>query len=227
MQFKGGYLIEINTRVSTFIYQDDLIEPYLSIKLSLNEITGLVYGLSDFTGGESAVLNVENISKKDVQVLVNGNRITLNSTTDFPIKRVDVFNKLGVFDIELGRKKNILLGREDTEIQYKIHLEGKKVIYNPKAIVHHVIGESRAKKAYFYRRTNGGARTDCIIEYREKKTNPNATFYKNLHSLLNRIVKIIKNPKILFSFKEMMSFHLTLGYFLQSFLIMINKKKYL
>jgi len=38
MQFKGGYLIEINTRVSTFIYQDDLIEPYLSIKLALGEI---------------------------------------------------------------------------------------------------------------------------------------------------------------------------------------------
>jgi carbamoyl-phosphate synthase large subunit len=39
MQFKGGYLMEINTRVSTFIYQDDLIEPYLSIKLALGEIT--------------------------------------------------------------------------------------------------------------------------------------------------------------------------------------------
>jgi len=39
MQFKGGYLIEINTRVSTFIYQDDMIEPYISIKLALGEIT--------------------------------------------------------------------------------------------------------------------------------------------------------------------------------------------
>lgn len=39
MQFKGGYLIEINPRVSTFIYQDDLIEPYLSIKLALQEIS--------------------------------------------------------------------------------------------------------------------------------------------------------------------------------------------
>jgi carbamoyl-phosphate synthase large subunit len=39
MQFKGGYLIEINTRVSTFIYQENLIEPYLSIKLALGEIT--------------------------------------------------------------------------------------------------------------------------------------------------------------------------------------------
>jgi carbamoyl-phosphate synthase large subunit len=39
MQFKGGKLIEINTRVSTFIYQDNLIEPYLSIKLALGEIS--------------------------------------------------------------------------------------------------------------------------------------------------------------------------------------------
>ena len=37
IQFIDNYLIEINTRVSTFIYQDDLIEPYLSIKLALNE----------------------------------------------------------------------------------------------------------------------------------------------------------------------------------------------
>lgn len=36
-QFIDNYLIEINTRVSTFIYQDDLIEPYLSIKMALGE----------------------------------------------------------------------------------------------------------------------------------------------------------------------------------------------
>lgn len=38
-QFIDGYLIEINTRVSTFIYQDDLIEPYITIKLALGEYT--------------------------------------------------------------------------------------------------------------------------------------------------------------------------------------------
>ena len=38
-QFIDNYLIEINTRVSTFIYQEDLIEPYLSIKLALGEYT--------------------------------------------------------------------------------------------------------------------------------------------------------------------------------------------
>lgn len=39
IQFIGTKLIEINTRVSTFIYQDDMIEPYLSIQLALGEIS--------------------------------------------------------------------------------------------------------------------------------------------------------------------------------------------
>ncbi|MDA9312905.1 ATP-grasp domain-containing protein [Vicingaceae bacterium] len=39
IQFIGNNLIEINTRVSTFIYQEDMIEPYLSIKLALGEYT--------------------------------------------------------------------------------------------------------------------------------------------------------------------------------------------
>ena len=32
-------IIEINPRPSTFIYQDDLNEPYLAIKLALKEIS--------------------------------------------------------------------------------------------------------------------------------------------------------------------------------------------
>lgn len=39
LQFIGGKLIEINPRVSTFIYQDDLVVPYLAIKLALGEMT--------------------------------------------------------------------------------------------------------------------------------------------------------------------------------------------
>lgn len=38
IQFIGNRLIEINPRVSSFIYQDDLIAPYLAIRLSLGEI---------------------------------------------------------------------------------------------------------------------------------------------------------------------------------------------
>jgi carbamoyl-phosphate synthase large subunit len=38
LQFIGDRLIEINPRVSTFIYQDDLIAPYLAVKLALGEL---------------------------------------------------------------------------------------------------------------------------------------------------------------------------------------------
>ena len=38
LQFIGDRLIEINPRVSTFIYQEDLIAPYLAIKLALGEL---------------------------------------------------------------------------------------------------------------------------------------------------------------------------------------------
>ena len=39
IQFIEDKLIEINPRVSTFIYQDSLIAPYIAIKLALGEIT--------------------------------------------------------------------------------------------------------------------------------------------------------------------------------------------
>lgn len=39
LQFIENKIIEINPRPSTFIYQDDLNEPYLAIKLALGEVT--------------------------------------------------------------------------------------------------------------------------------------------------------------------------------------------
>jgi carbamoyl-phosphate synthase large subunit len=39
LQFIGGKLIEINPRVSTFIYQRDVMAPYLAIKLGLGELS--------------------------------------------------------------------------------------------------------------------------------------------------------------------------------------------
>ncbi len=39
LQFIGNKLIEINPRTSTFIYHQDLNEPYLAVKLCLGEIS--------------------------------------------------------------------------------------------------------------------------------------------------------------------------------------------
>jgi carbamoyl-phosphate synthase large subunit len=38
IQFMGDYLIEVNPRVSTFVYQEDFILPYLGIKYALGEL---------------------------------------------------------------------------------------------------------------------------------------------------------------------------------------------
>ena len=39
IQFKGGYLIEINPRLSTFIYAKDWVEPYFAVKFALGELS--------------------------------------------------------------------------------------------------------------------------------------------------------------------------------------------
>jgi hypothetical protein len=39
IQFKGGRLIEINPRLSTFLYTQEWVEPYFSVKLALGEWT--------------------------------------------------------------------------------------------------------------------------------------------------------------------------------------------
>lgn len=39
IQFKGGYLMEINPRLSSFLYTEDWVEPYFAIKLALGEYT--------------------------------------------------------------------------------------------------------------------------------------------------------------------------------------------
>ena len=38
IQFKGDQLLEVNPRVSTFVYQEDFILPYLGIKYALGEL---------------------------------------------------------------------------------------------------------------------------------------------------------------------------------------------
>ena len=39
VQFKGGHLMEINPRLSTFLYTEEWVEPYFAIKLALGEYT--------------------------------------------------------------------------------------------------------------------------------------------------------------------------------------------
>jgi hypothetical protein len=40
IQLVGGHVIEVNPRISTIVYQEDLNIPYLGVKRALGEISG-------------------------------------------------------------------------------------------------------------------------------------------------------------------------------------------
>ena len=80
--------------------------------------------------------------------------------------RMEVFERLGRFDPDLGRMGQVLLGHEDTEIQERIHELGKKVMYTPGAVVHHHVPAWRMTRDYFERRHQGAATSQRIMDLR-------------------------------------------------------------
>ena len=62
-----------------------------------------------------------------------------------------IFDRIGFFDTNLGRKGTIVFGGDDIDIQRRIINEGGKIIYQPKAAIKHVISSERLKKNYFRR----------------------------------------------------------------------------
>lgn len=94
--------------------------------------------------------------------------------------------KAGMFDINLGINGKKWLGGEDTKMFLHIKESGKKVIFNPNAIVHHKIYSSRIKYQNIVKRAfNGGLSIYSlknVISYDLKSSTEN-TYLKRL--LLN------------------------------------------
>ena len=89
-------------------------------ELSLNKITGPVYGFSDFTGGELEVLSFKDFKDSKVNILVQGKKVKIISTNDFPIRKIEVFNKLGQY-VQVITPANAL--------NYEFNVEGSSDIY--------------------------------------------------------------------------------------------------
>lgn len=64
-----------------------------------------------------------------------------------------VFDHVGLFNTELGRKGNLLLASEEKDIFDKMHALGMKVMYIPGPVLHHSIPQSKLEKDYFDRVT--------------------------------------------------------------------------
>lgn len=57
-----------------------------------------------------------------------------------------------LFSLELGRKKDSLLGGEETQLCKQVGMNKLKIIYNPLAIIWHQIPEERSKFKWMWRR---------------------------------------------------------------------------
>jgi len=66
-----------------------------------------------------------------------------------------VFDKFGLFNNELGRKGNNLLGSEEKDFFNRLKQAGVKIFYLPKAKVTHVIPPSRTSMEYIKRQAIG------------------------------------------------------------------------
>jgi glycosyltransferase involved in cell wall biosynthesis len=65
--------------------------------------------------------------------------------------RKSVFNKLGFFDSDLGRKGNVLAGGEEWDMFERMFNNGMRVMFFPDSRVHHRIESARLTKRYLYR----------------------------------------------------------------------------
>lgn len=64
-----------------------------------------------------------------------------------------VFDKVGLFNTELGRKGTALLASEEKDIFDKMHAMGMKVLYLPTPVLHHIIPQAKLEEPYFERLT--------------------------------------------------------------------------
>lgn len=67
--------------------------------------------------------------------------------------RAEVFRKVGLFNTELGRKGEGLMGSEEKDIFDKMKTHGMRLIYLPKMILHHIIPQKKLECDYFDRLT--------------------------------------------------------------------------
>ena len=67
--------------------------------------------------------------------------------------RKEVFERVGLFNTELGRKGNLLLASEEKDIFDKMKALGMKVLYLPAPVLHHCIPQTKLEEDYFNRLT--------------------------------------------------------------------------
>ena len=60
--------------------------------------------------------------------------------------RASVFEKVGLYNVDLGRKGDSLVGAEEKDIFDKMHALGMQILYLPTPVLHHIIPQKKLEK---------------------------------------------------------------------------------
>ena len=124
-----------------------------------------------------------------LSVIDKGNNIVLFKGTHYPIganmgfKR-NLINKIGLFNTDLGRKGNSLLGGEEKDYFFKIKKIKEPIFFLPNVKIHHIIPDNRVTESYIRRMGIG-----IGISERIRTINNNKFVY--IISILKEIIKWI------------------------------------
>ena len=126
------------------------------------------------------------------KTLITGYKFLGNKEKEFPKNdypgggnaayRASVFEKVGLFNVELGRKGDSLVGAEEKDIFDKMTTLGMRFYYLPTAILYHLIPEKKLSKDYFDRLTYS-------IGKSERMRTMNIGMGKYLKRLVSEMVK--------------------------------------
>lgn len=130
------------------------------------------------------------ISSKKTDLPVGGN---------FAIK-VDFLKEIGGFDPNLGRNKDQLLSGEETKVFQEVLKRGHRILYEPSAVVEHVIEPERLTLSHVQEKFYLAGKSSCRLKF---ETAPKKPLIRFLAGKLVYISSFIAN---LFSFNYQQRF---------------------
>ncbi len=111
--------------------------------------------------------------------------------------RMEIFEIVGLFNVQLGRTKRNLIGGEEKDIFERIYATKKyQVYYEPAAIVFHCVPEERTSKDFIIRQAYG---TGLSEKYRTKSIGTIAYFKRVFLELIKWVASFVLWVKFSFS----------------------------
>lgn len=144
-----------------------------------------------------------------------------NYPSNFPVGanmafRREVFDRYGIFDPDFGPLGNIGIDADETDICYKIQMDGKRLLYCPDALAYHCIEGDKMNWRWMIRRSYNAGKGSAIVQL---KHNSAITVFKvAIKSLIGKkepnafINQDIKMPLHAFYYHLQTRFAMMIGY---------------